>query len=109
MRQAPCRPKRSPPWLERTRYWTVVLRRSVFGFGVAVDALLEDRRRLEHHDPARRNRNLLAGLGITADPLTLIAHNKGTDRGKLHRIATLERVGDLLEHQLNKCRGLCPS
>src|ERR1700742_1709233 len=108
MRQAPCRPKRSPPWLERTRYWTGVFRPSVCGFGVALGWLLEDRRRLEHHDPARRNRNLLAGLGITADPLTLIAHNKGTERGKLHRLAALERVGDLLKHQFNKRRGLCP-
>src|SRR5206468_880810 len=54
----------------------------VFGFVghvSAVDALLEDRRRLEHHDPARRDRNLLAGLRIAADALTLLAHHEGAE------------------------------
>src|SRR4051794_32796231 len=44
----------------------------------AVDALLEDRRRLEHHDPARRDRHFLAGLRIAPDPLALLANHERT-------------------------------
>src|SRR4051812_46694402 len=53
---------------------------SVFRGGVghvnAIDALLEDGRWLEHHDPARRDRHFLAGLRITSDPLTFLAHHE---------------------------------
>src|SRR6185312_7887990 len=71
------------------------------GVGAVVDALLQDRRRLEHHDPARRDRNLGPGLGIAADPLALLAHHEGAERGQLHRFALLEAIGDLLEHEFD--------
>src|SRR6266849_4262626 len=70
-----------------------------------VDALLEDRGRLEHHHPARRDRHFLAGLGIAPDPLALLAHDKGTEGGQLYRLAALEAVGDFLQHQLDERGG----
>ena len=44
--------------------------------GVTVDAMLEDRRRLEHHHPARRDRHFLAGLGVAPNALALLAHHE---------------------------------
>src|SRR3954462_7714624 len=70
--------------------------------GIAVDALLENRRRLEHHHPARRNRYFLAGLGVTPDPLALLAHHERTERRQFPRLATLEAVGDFLQNQLDE-------
>src|SRR6266852_8823219 len=70
-----------------------------------VDALLEDRGRLEHHHPARRDRYFLAGLGIAPDPLALLAYHEGTEGRELHCFATFEAIGDLLEHQFDeRCR-----
>src|ERR1700690_189573 len=70
--------------------------------------MLEDRRRLEHHHPARRDRPFLAGLGIAPDALALLAHHEGAERGKLHGFATLQAVGDFFEHQLHERRGFRP-
>src|ERR1700710_2436642 len=42
------------------------------GRAVAVDPLLQDRGRLEHHHPARRNRHFGTRLRITADTLTFL-------------------------------------
>ena len=68
----------------------------------AVDALLEDGRRLEHHHAARRDRNFLAGLGIAADPLALLAHHERAERRQLHGFAAFEAIGDLLQHQFHE-------
>src|SRR5947209_7526458 len=78
---------------------------SVAAVTIAVDALLEDRGRLEHHHAARRDRHLGAGLGIAADALALLAHHEGAERGELHRLAALEAVGDLLQHEFHKGGG----
>src|SRR5215831_1162837 len=74
-----------------------------FGIRDAVDALLQDGGRLEHHDPARRDRDFLAGLGIAADPLALLAYHERSERGKLHGFAALETIGNFFEHQLYQC------
>src|SRR3954468_6853702 len=49
------------------------------GDGVAVDALLQNRRRFEHHHTARRDRHFGTGLRVTSDTLTLLAHHKRTE------------------------------
>src|SRR5271169_1485384 len=50
------------------------------GAGVhAVDPLLEDGGRLEHHDAARRDRDFLAGLRITPDTLALLAYHERSE------------------------------
>src|SRR4051812_18462048 len=71
---------------------------------VAVNALLEDPGWLEHHDPARRNRNFLAGLGVAADPLAFLAHDERAERRELHRLAPLQTVGNFLKNQLDERR-----
>src|SRR5215472_2046969 len=70
--------------------------------GISVDSLLEDRGRLEHHDSARRDRYLLAGLGISPDPLPLFAYHKGAEGGQLHGLSPFQAIGDFLQHQLNE-------
>src|ERR1044072_9162032 len=54
---------------------------------VAVDALLQNRRRLEHHHTTRRDRHFGTSLRITSDTLTLLAHHERTERRELHRFA----------------------
>src|SRR6202022_2368714 len=61
---------------------------------VAVDPLLQNRRRLEHHYTARGNRHLGAGLRVSADTLALLAHHEGTERRKLYGLALLQAVGN---------------
>ena len=70
-----------------------------------IDPLLEDSGGLEHHDPARRDRYFLAGLGIPADALTLLAHDERAERRQLHRFAALQTVGDLFENQFDEGSG----
>src|SRR6516162_3468847 len=69
-----------------------------------IDALLEDRRRLEHHDSPRRNRNFLAGLGIATDALPLFPHDERTERRQFYGFAAFEAVGDFFEHQFDEGR-----
>src|SRR4051812_21013333 len=57
---------------------------------VAVDPLLQDRGRLEHHDPARRDRHLGPRLRIAADTLALLAHHEGAERRQFHRLALFQ-------------------
>src|ERR1700722_3701246 len=73
---------------------------------VAVDPLLQNRRRLEHHHAPRRNRYLGAGLRVTADTLALLAHHERSERRQLHRLALLEAIGDLFQDQFDKGRRL---
>src|SRR5262245_17788209 len=61
----------------------------VADLGGAVDPLLEDGGGLEHHDPPRRDRHFLAGLGIAPDALALLAHHERAERGELHGLAAL--------------------
>src|SRR6516225_1902456 len=71
-----------------------------------IDTLLEDGRRLEHHDTARRNRHFLAGLWIAADPLAFFAHDERAERRQFHGLAALETVGNFFEHEFDERRGL---
>src|SRR3984893_16785963 len=50
------------------------------GGAVAVDPLLQNGRRLEHHHATRRNRHLGAGLGVAADTLAFLAHHERAER-----------------------------
>src|SRR6478672_820545 len=107
MRPAPCCPKQDTPEFDPNAD-TQPGNDSLTGFsdaGTVVDTLLENRRRLEHHNAPRRNWHFLAGLGITADALAFLAHDERTERGKLHGFAALKTVGDLFEHQLHQCSG----
>src|SRR6185436_17078765 len=62
------------------RLFSLSPRLSAAVFVTAINALLQDGGWLEHHHPARRNRNFLAGLGVTADPLALFAHDERAKR-----------------------------
>src|SRR5712671_5496065 len=73
---------------------------------VPVDPLLQNGRRLEHHYATRRNRHLGAGLRITSDTLTFLAHHERPERRQFHRLALLEAVGDLFQDQFDKGRRL---
>src|SRR5262249_7337802 len=53
-----------------------------------VDALLENRRRLEDHNPPRRNRHFLTRLGVTPDSLALFTHYKRAKRRKFDGFPT---------------------
>src|ERR1700754_2848219 len=77
---------------------------AVHGNGMTVDPLLQDRRRLEHHHTPRRDRYFSSGLWITTDTLTLLAHHERAERGKLHRLALLQAVGNFLQNQLYEGR-----
>src|ERR1700744_2578573 len=57
---------------------------------IAVDPLLQDRRRLEHHHAPRRDRNFGSRLRIASDALTFLAHHERAERGELHRFAFLK-------------------
>src|SRR5947209_2716073 len=96
MRRAPC--PRRPTHPTRTNLRTSAVK-------PRVDTLLQDRRRLEHHHPPRRDRYLLAGLGIATDPLPLLAHHERAERGQLHRLSALETIRDLVENQLDQRSG----
>src|SRR5215472_6575866 len=72
--------------------------------GIGVDALLEDRGRLEHHHAPRRDRHFLAGLRITPNSLAFLAHHERAERRQLHRLATLETVGDFLQIEFDERR-----
>src|SRR5579871_762711 len=73
---------------------------------IGIDALLENRRRLEHHDTARGNRHLLAGLRITPDPLSLLAHHERAERRQLYGIAALQTVGNFFQYKFYERRRL---
>src|SRR5215470_16377361 len=104
MRRAP-----SPPWPPlRTGLSISIVFRIVFGSdlgrAVGIDPLLEDCRRLEHHHAPRRYRHFLAGLGVPADSLALLANHKRTKRRQFHGLASLKAVRDFLQDQLDQCR-----
>src|ERR1041385_3204259 len=69
-----------------------------------IDPLLEDRGRLEHHHAPRRDRDFLAGLGIAADALALLAHHKRAERGQLHGLAPFEAIRDFLQYHFHESR-----
>src|SRR5262249_14641666 len=73
-----------------------------------VNALLEDRRRLEHHHTPRRDWYFFTGLWVTTDSLALLSYYKRSKRRKFDRFSALKTVGDLLEHQFYQCRRFRP-
>src|ERR1043166_9270048 len=85
---------------------TLPVRRGLLALAVAagIDALLEDRGRLEHHHATRRDRHFLAGLRIAPDALALLAHHERTERRQLHGLAAREAVRDFLQYHFNECR-----
>src|SRR5689334_5572332 len=107
MRPAPCCPKRL---LDQNEYAVPDDGRAALrvfrlvGDIVAVDALLENGRWLEHHHAPRRDWNFLAGLRITSDTLTFFTHHERAEGREFDRLAALQTVGDLLENQLDKRR-----
>src|SRR6476661_2579102 len=105
MRPAPCCPKRPTPDFESYAVTLRGQRLSDWLGGAVIDALLENRRRLEHHNASRRNRHFFAGFRVSANTLALLTHDKRAKRGELHGFAALKAVGDLLEHQLHQSRG----
>src|SRR6202051_3111001 len=92
MRRAPC-PR------------SILHERRSLAVRLRIDSLLEDSRRLEHHDATRRDRHFLAGLGIAADALAFLAHHERAERRQLHRFATFKAVGDFLQYKFYECRG----
>src|SRR5262245_20615788 len=99
------RPAPSPPRATRARRRLALLGRAflaALGFifeidrrrVVGIDPLLENGRRLENHHPARRYRNFLAGLRISANPLTFLANHEGAKGGQLHGLASFKAVRD---------------
>src|SRR5690348_8254093 len=77
---------------------------AIDGYMLAIDPLLQDCRRLEHHHATRRDRHLGAGLRVAADALTFLAHHERAERREFDRLALLQAVGDLFQHQLDKSR-----
>src|SRR5450631_3171639 len=80
----------------------------LFGFDVAavatvaVDSLLQDGGRLEHHHATRRNRNFSAGFRVTADTLAFLADHERSERRQFYRFALFQAVGDLFQDQFDK-------
>src|SRR5262245_35670845 len=67
----------------------------------AVQDVLQHLARLEGEDPARADRDLLAGLRIAADARILIAHHEVAEPGDLDLLPALERLLDRVEHHLH--------
>src|SRR3954462_4033499 len=61
---------------------------------------------MESHDAPRADRDLLAGLGIAAGALRLVAQLEVAEAGQLDAFAALERAANLLEEGLDHVLGL---
>src|SRR5512139_2879183 len=62
-------------------------------------------RRVERDDAPRRDRDFLAGLGVAAGVLRLLAQLEIAEAGELHAVARLERRADFLEEALHHVLG----
>src|SRR5690606_7004739 len=60
----------------------------------------------KRHDPPRRNRYFDPGLGIAADPLSLVAQDDGAKARNLHILALAGRMAHVMEHALDDPRAL---
>src|SRR5262249_62212203 len=92
---------------KRPHFWLFIERGStvnsaLFRGGAVVNALLENRRRLEHHNASWRDWHFFPRFGVPANTLALFPHNKRAKRRQFHGFATLKAVGNLLEYQLNQ-------
>src|SRR3989344_8895982 len=74
--------------------------------GVGFHALLELVAGAEGHDPAGRDRNLFAGLGIPARARILLAQAKVAKTGEFHLMTIGQGKAEFVEKQLNKLLGL---
>src|SRR5690349_3851437 len=70
-----------------------------------IDAIFHDIARTKHEDAARRDRHLLAGLGIAPDTLTLLAYAERTERGKLDGVPRRQRARNLSQNKLDELLG----
>src|SRR3982750_1477001 len=68
------------------------------------DSVAHDLARAEGHHSARRDRHLDPGLGIAADPLTLVAQDEGAEARNLDVLALRERVAHVVKHALDDVR-----
>src|SRR5690349_16631975 len=79
-------------------------------FSVAIERLLDEALQLlagvEGHHPAGRDGDFLAGLGIAAGPLGLLAQLEVAEARKLDHLAAFEGDPDLLEKRLDHVLGL---
>src|SRR6266567_3091896 len=80
-------------------YSTLVVLAFAIADNVTIDPLFQDGRRFEHHHATRRDRYFGAGLRVTSDALTLLAHHERAERRQLHRLALLKAVGDFLQNE----------
>ena len=62
--------------------------------------------RMEGHDAARRDGDLLAGLGIATGALRLVTELKVAETRQLHAFAALQRKTDLVEETVDHILGL---
>jgi hypothetical protein len=67
-----------------------------------VDAILHDIARPEYQHTPGRDWNLLARLGIAADPLTLLPNAKRTEGGKFDRFPCRQANRDLLQDEFHE-------
>src|SRR5262249_29901429 len=58
-------------------------------------------RRVERHDAARRDRDLLSRLGVSAGTLRLVAQLEVAEAGKLDALAVLEREANFFKERLH--------
>ena len=73
-------------------------RRLFLRAGISVDAPLEDRGRLEYYHAARRDRLPCRYW----DYARLLAHHERAERRELHRLATLEAIGDFFQDEFDE-------
>ena len=69
---------------------------------LAVDALFQYGRRLEHYCAAGGYLSCDARLGVAAETLLLFAYRKGPEGRQFHRLASLQAVSNFLQDQFDK-------
>src|SRR6476659_4019530 len=68
------------------------------------DPVAHDLARAEGHHASRCDRHLDPGLGIAADPLTLVAQDEGAESGHFHILSDGQRVAHVVEHAFDHAR-----
>src|SRR5688572_32206649 len=77
---------------------SLLFRGSIIGFHARLELLP----RTESHDATRADRNLLAGLGVSARPLVLVAQVEVAEAGEFYLAAIGERTTHFLEEQIHQ-------
>src|SRR4051812_43408105 len=65
------------------------------------DLIAHDLAGAEGHHAPRSDRNLDSGLGVAADPLSLVAQNESAEAGNLHVPAFRERMAHVVQNALD--------